>query len=207
MFLKAIWRLFSHLELCNSVIKYIFLQTGLGIRSSVFWAITVFCEKMSEWAIRSKKRAIRSWALIFGERPERFAHGHLFLVSDLSESLMVAHFWWATWVICSRSLICLERPVHFAHSRSFVLSDLSESLTVAHLIWAKWAMSEWANSQPWFDGIFLLLPFSINVFIILILIWAGVCWTKEIVSQFLIFFHIQYITILICLHTWKKNIQ
>ena len=111
--------------------------------------LLVFCEKMSEWAIRSKKRAIRSWALIFGERPERFAHGHLFLVSDLSESLMVAHFWWATWVICSRSLICLERPVHFAHSRSFVLSDLSESLTVAHLIWEKWAMSEFPALIWW----------------------------------------------------------
>ena len=36
-----------------------------------------------------------------------------FLVSDLSESLMVAHFWWATWVICSRSLICGERPERF----------------------------------------------------------------------------------------------
>ena len=26
---------------------------------------------------------------------------HLFLVSNLSKSLMVAHFWWATWAICS----------------------------------------------------------------------------------------------------------
>ena len=40
----------------------------------------VLCEKMSEWAIRSKKRAIRS-----------------FLVSDLCKSLL--HFWWATWAI------------------------------------------------------------------------------------------------------------
>ena len=31
--------------------------------------------------------------LIFSEQPERFAHGHSFLVSDLSDSHMVAHFW------------------------------------------------------------------------------------------------------------------
>ena len=59
-------------------------------------------------------------------------------MSNLSDSLMVAHLSWATWAIRSRSLICLERPERFAHSCSFVLSNLSESLTVAHLIWAKW---------------------------------------------------------------------
>ena len=48
----------------------------------------------------------------------------------LSESLMVDHLSWGTWVIHSLSL---------AHIRSFVLSDLSKSLTVAHLIWAIWA--------------------------------------------------------------------
>ena len=32
-------------------------------------------------------------ALIFGERPERFTHNRSFPLSDLSESLMVAHFW------------------------------------------------------------------------------------------------------------------
>ena len=84
-----------------------------------------------------------------------------FIMSDLSESLMVAHG--RSW-----SLICHERPEQFAHSRSFVLSDLSDLLTVAHLSWAiwvncsksliwfernepmsEWVMSEWANSQPW----------------------------------------------------------
>ena len=73
-----------------------------------------FCEEMSEWAICSQKRAIRSfahfwwvtwairsWSLIFGERPERIAHGHLFLVNDLSNSLT--------------SLIFGTRPEPFAH--------------------------------------------------------------------------------------------
>ena len=60
-------------------------------------------------------------------------------MSDLSESLTVAHLSWATWTIRSALLICLERPERFAHSSSFVLSDLSDLLTVAHLIWVKWA--------------------------------------------------------------------
>ena len=60
----------------------------------------LFCKQISEWAIRLKKQAMRSFAH-FGERPERFAHGRSFLGSDLSESLMVAHFWWANWAIPS----------------------------------------------------------------------------------------------------------
>ena len=105
-----------------------------------------FCEKMSESVIRSKKRAIRSFAhfwcatwairsclLIFGEQPERFAN----------------------------LLICHELPERFDHGRSFDTSDLSNLLTVAHLSWgiwanrfeqfeqmSKWGMREWANSQP-----------------------------------------------------------
>ena len=74
----------------------------------------IFCQKVSEWAICSKKWAIRSfahlwwatwaicsWSLIFGEQPERITHGLSFLVSNLSKSLTVAPFWWATWAICS----------------------------------------------------------------------------------------------------------
>ena len=71
----------------------------------------VFCEKMSEWAIHSKKL---SNALIFGERPEQIAQGCSFMESNLSDSLTlliygeqherfvhIAHFWWATWAIGS----------------------------------------------------------------------------------------------------------
>ena len=67
--------------------------------------------------------------------------------SDLSESLMVAHFSWATWAIHSQSLISSQRPERFTHRRSFVLSDLSESLTVAHLIWAKWVNERMSNER------------------------------------------------------------
>ena len=58
----------------------------------------IFYAKMSEWAIPSTKWVICS-----------------FLVSDISKSLMIAHFW--------------EQPERFAHSRYFVMSDLSNSLT------------------------------------------------------------------------------
>ena len=75
------------------------------------------------------------------------------IMSDLSESIKVAHLSWATLVICSfvmsdisDLLICHERPEQFAHSHSFVLSNLSKSLTVAHLIWAIWA-NEWMSDE------------------------------------------------------------
>ena len=99
----------------------------------------VFCPKMSKWAIRSKKWAIHSftnfwwatWAirsqsLISSERHERIAYDHSFLVSDLSDSLTIAHFLWATWVNRLWSLIFSERPEWFAH--------------IAHLWWATWAI-------------------------------------------------------------------
>ena len=54
--------------------RFSWLNPGLGICSTVFWANrTFFAKKMSEWAIRSKKRVIRSFN----------------------------HFWWATWAIRS----------------------------------------------------------------------------------------------------------
>ena len=42
-------------------------------------------------------------SFIFVERPEQFVLNPSFLVSNLSDSLMVAHFWWATWAnrLCS----------------------------------------------------------------------------------------------------------
>ena len=49
-----------------------------------------------------------------------------FLVSDLSDSLTIAHFLWVTWANCSWLLIFGERPERFAH--------------ITYLIWAKWAI-------------------------------------------------------------------
>ena len=122
------------------------------------------CNLLKKLAIRSFGHfwcatwAIRSWSLIFGERPEQFAYiaqfwwatwaicSHRSLKreneriarfckrkSDLGESLTVAHLSWVTWGICSQSLI--------------VLSDLSKLLTVTHLIWAIWA-TERMSDKP-----------------------------------------------------------
>ena len=74
---------------------------GLGIRSSVIWANrSVFAKKWAnERLARKNKRFTHS--LIFGEQPERFAHGCSFLVRDLSNLLT--------------SLIFGEQPERFAH--------------------------------------------------------------------------------------------
>ena len=66
---------------------------GLGIRSFDFQANrSIFVQKLAnEQFAQNNERFTHS--LLFGERPERFAHDHSFPLSDLSESLMVAHFW------------------------------------------------------------------------------------------------------------------
>ena len=130
---------------------------------------------MSEWAIRSKKRAIcsfahfwwatwaiRLWLLIFGERPEQIAYAHLIFGERPEQLAHIAYFWWATWAIHSNRLlqkkkfkhtkkynffeeiahllIYHEQPERIAHGCSFVMSDLSDSLMVALLLWATWAI-------------------------------------------------------------------
>ena len=85
----------------------------------------VFCEQNSEWAIRSKKERF-THSLIYHERPEQIAHGCSFIISDLSNSLTVAHLSWATLAICSQSLVSPEQSEWIAHSCSFDLSDLRE---------------------------------------------------------------------------------
>ena len=67
----------------------------------------IFCKKLAnEWL--AKKTEWFAHSLIFGEQPERIAHGCLFLVSDLSKLLKVAHFLWATWALSLTSLIKKE---------------------------------------------------------------------------------------------------
>ena len=60
---------------------------GLGICSSVFWANRLFFAK--KWADErfAYKNEQLAHLLIFCERPEGFAHGRSFLVSNLSNSL------------------------------------------------------------------------------------------------------------------------
>ena len=61
---------------------------GLGIHSSIFWGITHrFSEQIAQFL--PKSRAIERFApsLIPSEGPERIAHSHSFLVSNLSNLL------------------------------------------------------------------------------------------------------------------------
>ena len=155
-------------------------NSGLGIRSLVFWANHSFFVK-NEQMSNSLKKTSNSHILV--SEPERIAKGRSFYLIKL---LTVAHFWWATWAISSQLLFCHEhlsdlltslfkkegmsesliffaqkwankrfaqknerfthslifdeRPEWFAHDRSFPLSDLSESLMVAHFWWATWVI-------------------------------------------------------------------
>ena len=56
-----------------------------------FWSNCSFAHFL--WATWAN----RSWSLICLERPERFAHSHSFVLSNLSESLTVVHLIWAKW--------------------------------------------------------------------------------------------------------------
>ena len=91
------------------------LPAGLGICSLVSQANRSFFPQ--KWANErfAQKTERFTHSLIFGERPKQFALDCSFPLSNLSELLMVAHFWWATWAIRS----------HY----SFLVSDLSHSLT------------------------------------------------------------------------------
>ena len=60
-----------------------------------------------------------------------------FLMSDLSDSLMIAHFLWANWANHSWLLIFGEQPERYAN--------------ITHLIWAKWAIHSQCspNKRKW----------------------------------------------------------
>ena len=98
----------------------------------------------------------RSFALlIFGERPEWFAHDLSFLLSDLSESLIIAHLSCATWAI--RSLRSEEMSESIASLKKF--KKMLKTYTkynllnffegIAHLLWAKekWAICSKKTKQ------------------------------------------------------------
>ena len=90
------------------IVLYSIQYTGLGIGSSFL------PKKVSEWAIPSKV----SVSLIFGERPEGFAHNYSFLLSDLNKLLKVAYLSWPTWAI--RSLGSEGMRESFAFLKSFL---------------------------------------------------------------------------------------
>ena len=92
----------------------LYLSSGLGICSFVFWVNRLFVAK--KWANERFAQKCEQYAqsLIFGEWPERFAHAHSSPLSDLSESLIFG-----------------ERLEQIAHGHSYLVSNLSETLMVA----------------------------------------------------------------------------
>ena len=125
------------------------------------WAIcSHWSLKKREWANctffkltkKRTKNVQTSDSLNYHEQPERIAYSHSFVMSHLSDSLMVALLTWG--------------PERYAYSRSFVLIDLSKSLTVTQLIRAIWENERWTNEQipnpalllPNLETLSLLLP-------------------------------------------------
>ena len=102
---------------------------------------------MSKWALRSKRWtihsfallgwatwAIRAWSLIFGEGPERIAHGHSFLVSKLSNLLTLLIFGdylsdLLTSLIIKREWV--NRSVFFKHTK-----NIQKNTILVKFFWA-----------------------------------------------------------------------
>ena len=87
----------------------------------IFWANRSFYVSERANERFAQKNEWFAHSLIYHERPEGIAHGHIFDMSNLSDSLTVAHLSWSIWANRSRSLISSEQFER---------------------------MSKWANSQP-----------------------------------------------------------
>ena len=91
----------------------------------------------------------------------------------------IAHFWWATWAICSWSLIFGERPEQIAHGCSFLVSDLSDSLT--SLIFGERPERFAHITQKFAHGRSFVLSDMSESLIVAHLIWAK--WANEWMSD------------------------
>ena len=81
--------MYSYSWLCLKLSNPINLFCVLGMRQG--WEFAhLFSEPNTGFLSKNEQM---SDSLIFGEQPELFAHDHSFPLSDLSELLMVAHFW------------------------------------------------------------------------------------------------------------------
>ena len=80
-----------------------------------------------------------------------------FLVNDLSDLLMVAHFWWATWAICSHHSFLVSHPIVLltylikkeGMSKSLVKKNVPKNTILVKFFWANWSffVSERANER------------------------------------------------------------
>ena len=110
--------------------------TQTGLRGCIYSTVQYYQQNKQRVPIAQKLwhkvGALQCWEFAhrFTERITCFLRKNEQIMSDLSESLLVTHFWWATWAIRSHC--------------SLLVSDLSESLTVTHLSWANWVIhSQW----------------------------------------------------------------
>ena len=129
-------------------------------------------------------------SLIFGEWPEQFAHGHSFLVRDVSESLMVAYFWWATWVIGSHHSLKKRKWVNHSFfsknlqkctKKHFIQIFLSESLVFCEQK-SKWAICSEKRSN-------LLICSFIMSDLSKLLTVAHLSWRTWAIHSRLLFWH------------------
>ena len=172
--------LFFHLG-CDSTIQY----TGLGIGSSFL------PKKVNKWAIPSKV----SVSLIFGERPERFAHNYSFLLSDLNKLLKVAYLSWPTWAI--RSLGSEGMRESFAFLKSFLKNCKNIQKydffvffsTNCSFLWAKEQMSDSLKKKKWFTHLLIYYEWPelithIHSFVLSDLSeWANEQWVNELIPN------------------------
>ena len=110
------------------------------------WKLLVLCEKMSKWAICSKKQAIRSFTHFWWATWAIFSH-RSFLVSDLIHSLtllikkegMSESLFFFTYKNVQKTYQKIKNMILVnLLIRSIIMSNLTESLTVALLTWAPW---------------------------------------------------------------------
>ena len=77
--------------------------------SQIFWANRLFFVSKRANERFAQKNEQFAHLLVYHERLERIAHGGSFDMSDLSNSLTVAHLSWAIWANRSQLLIWSER--------------------------------------------------------------------------------------------------
>ena len=170
----------------------------------------VFCEKISEWVILSKKwaicscayfwwgtRANRSQCLSFGEQPERgneqIAHCLKKLTKKCTKDTILFKFFKANcWFFVSeranerkktliRSFITSDLS-KLLTVNLFVMRDLSNSLTVPLLSWATWAIS---SQSLICTERFERLAHSHSLKRAILSVWAMRKWANEGMSKFL----------------------
>ena len=89
---------------------------------------SLFSFLRNEWFAQKSKWFAHS--LIFGEQPEWFTHCHSFLVRNLSESLIVAHFWRGTRAIRLHGSILVR-------DLSYLLTSLIKKEGISELLVSK----------------------------------------------------------------------